>query len=85
MPSVSHRGTRWFDICSVITCASSCHSVASHWNSPRGPALGESMATTRPKQTPSAPTMPGRPSVRTAKSSCFGKISIRIGPRGVNS
>ena len=28
--------------------------------------------------------MPGRPSVRTAKSSCFGKISTRIGPAGVN-
>ena len=27
--------------------------------------------------------MPGRPSVRTAKSSCFGKISTRIGPFGV--
>ena len=26
--------------------------------------------------------MPGRPSVRTAKSSCFGKISTRIGPTG---
>ena len=27
--------------------------------------------------------MPGSPSVRTAKSSCFGKISTRIGPFGV--
>jgi uncharacterized membrane protein YraQ (UPF0718 family) len=27
--------------------------------------------------------MPGRPIVRTAKSSCFGNISIRIGPAGV--
>ena len=43
MPSVSHRGTRWFDICSVTTCAISCHSVASHWNSPGGRAFGESM------------------------------------------
>ena len=28
--------------------------------------------------------MPGSPAVRTAKSSCFGKISTRIGPFGVN-
>ena len=85
MPSVSQRGTRWFDICSVMTCASSCHSVASHWNSPGGRAFGESIVTTRPKQAPSAPIMPGRPTLRTAKSSCFGKISMRIGPFGVNS
>ena len=41
--------------------------------------------TTRPKHAPSAPIMPGRPTVRTAKSSCFRNISIRIGPFGVNS
>jgi hypothetical protein len=48
-------------------------------------ALGESMVTTRPKHAPSAPTIPGRPSVRTAKSSWRGKISIRIGPFGVKA
>ena len=40
MPSVSQRGTRWLDICSVITCPNSCQSVPSHWNSPGGRAFG---------------------------------------------
>ena len=84
MPSVSQRGTRWFDICSVMTCASSCHSVSLQLKSPGGcRARGESSVTTLPKQTPSAPIMPGSPSVRTAKSSCFGNASMRIGPVGV--
>ncbi len=83
VPSVSQRGTRLFDICSVMTCASSCHNVSPQWNSPGLRALGESSVTTRPKHAPSAPTMPGSPSVRTAKSSCLGNISIRIGPLGV--
>ena len=51
----------------------------------RGRACGESIVTTRPKQAPSAPIIPGRPTLRTAKSSCFGKISMRIGPFGVKS
>jgi hypothetical protein len=68
-----------------MTWVSSCQSVASHCISPGGTARGESSVTTRPKHAPSAPTMPGNPSVRTAKSSCFEKISIRIGPRGLNS
>ena len=84
MPSVSHRGTRCFDSCSVMTCASSCQSVGSQLKSPGGRACGESSVTTRPKQAPSAPSIPGSPTVRTAKSSCFGNISIRIGPFGVN-
>ena len=83
MPSVSQRGIRCFDICSVMTCASSCHSVACQLKVPGCRAVGESMVTTRPKQAPSAPIMPGRPRLRTAKSSCFGKISIRIGSVGV--
>ena len=58
---------RWFDIWSVMTCASSCQSVASHWNSPGGRARGESIVTTRPKQAPSAPIIPINPVVRTAK------------------
>ena len=49
-----------------------------------GLALGESIVTTRPKQAPRAPIMPGRPTFLTAKSSCLGKISMRIGPFGVN-
>ena len=85
MPSVSQRGMRLFDICSVYTCVSSCHSVSCQLNSPGGRALGESNTTTCPKQTPSAPIMPGRPIVRTAKSSCFGNISTRIGPAGLKS
>ncbi len=85
MPSVNQRGTRWLDIWIVMTCASSCQSVASHWNSPGGRAFGESRVTTRPKQAPSAPIMPGRPTFLTAKSSCFGNISMRIGPFGVNA
>ncbi len=84
MPSVSHRGTRLPDICSVITCASSCHSVSPQLNSPGVRARGESSVTTRPKQAPSAPIMPGSPMVRTAKSSCLGNISMRSGPLGVN-
>jgi hypothetical protein len=69
----------------VITCASSCQSVACQLNVFGGRAFGESMVTTRPKHAPSAPRRPGRPSVRTAKSSCFGKISTRIGPVGVKA
>ena len=84
MPSVSHRGTRCFDSCSVITCASSCQSVGAQLKSPGGRAFGESSVTTRPKHAPSAPIIPGSPTVRTAKSSCFGNISMRIGPFGVN-
>ena len=57
--------------------------VACQLNDPGGRARGESSVTTRPKQAPRAPSRPGRPSVRTAKSSCFGKISTRIGPCGV--
>ena len=84
MPSVEPARNPLFDICSVMTCAISCHSVASQLNCPGGRARGESSVTTRPKQAPSAPIMPGRPSVRTAKSSCLGNISMRIGPVGVN-
>ena len=83
MPSVSQRGTRWFESWMVITCASSCHNVAPQLNSPGGRALGESSVTTLPKQAPSAPIIPGRPTLRTAKSSWRGNISIRIGPVGV--
>ena len=68
------------DSCSVMTCASSCQSAACQLNVPGGRARGESSVTTRPKQAPSAPIMPGRPTLRTAKSSWRGKISIRIGP-----
>ena len=50
----------------------------------RRSARGESSVTTFPKHAPSAPTNPGRPIVRTAKSSCFGNISTRIGPVGLN-
>ena len=84
-PSLSHRGSRLFDSCSVMTWAISCHSVSPQLKLPGSRAFGESTVTTRPKQAPSAPIMPGRPSVRTAKSSCFGNISMRIGPFGVNS
>ena len=47
-PSVSQRGTRWFDSCSVMTCASSCHSVARPVERRRAArARGESSVTTR--------------------------------------
>ena len=81
-PSVSHRGTRWFDICRATTWAISCQSVDSQLNSPGLRARGESRVTTLPKQAPSAPIMPGRPRVRTAKWSCWGNTSIRIGTSG---
>ena len=85
VPSLSQRGSRLPDSCSVITCAISCHSVSPQLNVPGSRAVGESSVTTRPKHAPSAPSMPGSPSVRTAKSSCRGNISTRIGPFGVNS
>ena len=50
---------------------------------PGSRACGESSVTTRPKHAPSAPSIPGSPSVRTAKSSCRGNTSTRIGPFGV--
>ena len=82
MPSVTHRGTRWFESCSVNTWASSCHMVACQLNSPGLRERGESWVTTDPKLAPSAPSIPGRPAVRTAKSSCLGKIWIVTAPRG---
>ena len=81
MPSVSQRGTRELDICSVMTCPSSCHNVPSHWKSPGGRAFGESIVTTgsRSRRQESADHA-GKLTLRTAKSSCFGKISMRMGP-----
>ena len=85
MPSVTHRGTRWFDSWSVNTWASSCHMVACQLNSPGFRDRGESWVTTDPKLAPSAPSSPGMPAVRTAKSSCLGKIRIRDGAARVDA
>ena len=81
---MSQRGTRFFDICSVMTCASSCHSVAPQLNSPGGRALRRIERDHAAEAGAERADHAGQPDVRTAKSSCFGNISIRIGPVGVN-
>ena len=80
MPSVSHRGTRWFDICSVMTCASSCHSVASHWNSPgpRPRRIHRDDAAEAGAERADHARAGRRCAPRSRRAS--GKISIRIGP-----
>src|SRR5688572_29716233 len=68
-PSDNHRGTRPPVAPNVNTRPSSCQRVDPQLNSPTRLAAGESIATTRPKLTPNAPS-PLRPTVRTEKSSC---------------
>jgi hypothetical protein len=80
-PSDSQRGIRLAVAPSVNVCPSSCHSVDPQLNSPTLRAAGESIATTPPKLTPSAPS-PASPTVRTEKSAWLRNSSTRTGVAG---
>ena len=71
-PSLNQRDTRLSVAFRVTTWASSCHSALAQSNPSSIPrADGLSIATTSPNVAPRMP-MPGRPDVRTAKSSWCG-------------
>ena len=83
IPSLNHRGILLRVLLRVTTWQNSCQSTASQLDGLAPWLAGLLAVITRPKQTPSSPSAPGRPKVRTANSFRCGKISTITGLGGV--
>src|SRR3954447_16955305 len=79
IPSLSHRGILLCVLLRVTTWQNSCQRTDSQFEGFSPCEAGLFAVTTRPKQTPSRPSAPGRPNVRTANSFFCGKISTITG------
>src|SRR3954471_19368689 len=80
IPSLSQRGILLLVLHRVVAWQNSCQSTASQFEGCSPCDAGLFAVITRPKQTPSRPSAPGRPKVRTANSFFCGKISTITGP-----
>ena len=85
IPSLSQRGILLCVLLRVTTWQNSCQRTASQFEGSSPCEAGLFAVITLPKQTPSRPSAPGRPKVRTANSFFWGKISTITASGSVTS